>query len=461
MADTDTQVIPQSAVDVVQPQVVQAALTKQQLADRVGAFNQLQTASGKPQMDADAKAMRDTAKGYMGAIDEAGAKEKQIYDQTRKQMAEKKPVAIPEYHQIPPKDASTFFSMMMVLGALGGRSTMAPMTAAMNNMTGIMKAQNDHNDEMVAAQKEEFKRNFDHAMEVNKQMVEEKKQILENAKWNMAEAEAPLHDWELKYGVDERVAKSSAESFQHQMTAGERLLASPVAKALATPTVPKNIDALAQRYLNGEPLTALTKGWGTAAAATNQMIQQRGAELYKQDHPGSSDRDVGNAISKAALEWKATGGAYNALEKVAMGQEKIGTKLVLDIKNLKDLIPKGDADSVKLLNTPINKLRSAFSSETYAPFRLQAELVGNEFERQMVGNGLSIAQLPVAAQENAHKVMNGDMSVSEMEAIFPTLINDMNNVLTANDQTKKNALSRFDKKEGGEPKKSIHWDELK
>lgn len=205
----------------------------------------------------------------------------------------------------------------------------------------------------------------------------------------------------------------------------------------------------AARLRNGAPLSAITRGLGRSATAYANAIKAEAVREMVAE--GMTPKQAADELDRAGMMYKGEGQAYAGLEKIAAGQEKIGEKLKLDMDNLKSLLPKGDANSVKVMNTPINKLRSAFSSETYAPFRLQAELVGNEFERQMVGNGLSIAQLPVAAQENAKKVMNGDMSVGEILSIMPTMINDMNNVTQANVKAKQGVLSRLGGKGADKP----------
>ena len=204
------------------------------------------------------------------------------------------------------------------------------------------------------------------------------------------------------------------------------------------------LTADATRLLNGETASSIVKGMG--AHSTDYWNQVKNKAYQMRIDEGDTAEEAGNFVSKANIELKGTTQAYAGLTKIAAGQEKIGNKLVSDIGNLKSLIPSGDLNSIKLLNTPINKLRSSFSSETYAPFRLQAELVANEFERMMVGNGLSIAQLPVTSQENANKILNSNMSIAEMQSIFPTMMNDLQNVIKANEDTKKSILSKFDKK---------------
>ena len=194
------------------------------------------------------KARNDAAAAYKTGMDKYQTQAAGIQGAAAQRMGDvdKQMVPMPgEFHPIPPKDASVFFSMMMVLGALGGKSSIAPMTAAMNNFSGIMKAQNDHNDEMLAAQKEQFKMNFDRAIEVNKQFVERKKQILQDANFDMARAEQPLKLLELEYGQAGDIAKASQTSVKDHETAIAKLLESPVGNYLKMESL-KNREGNAQ-----------------------------------------------------------------------------------------------------------------------------------------------------------------------------------------------------------------------
>jgi hypothetical protein len=135
--------------------------------------------------------------------------------------------------------------------------------------------------------------------------------------------------------------------------------------------------------------------------------------------------------------------------KIGVGQEKVGEKLKLDIKNLEGLIDSGTAGATKLANIPINKLRGYESDPTLAPFVLQANLVATEFERLMIGNGLSVAMLPVSAQENAQKLLNKDMSATEMRSLFPTMMKDLENTIASNRKIQDTLLSRMTGGSGG------------
>lgn len=125
-----------------------------------------------------------------------------------------------EFHPLPAKESSELFSLMMVIAVLGGRTTHTPMTAAMNNMTGIMKGQHEKNAAMVAEQKDQFRLNFDSGMAKYKGMMEEKRNILEKYHYDMAAAQGELNTWKLQHGVADAVAKADETHADHAAKSG-------------------------------------------------------------------------------------------------------------------------------------------------------------------------------------------------------------------------------------------------
>ena len=141
-----------------------------------------------------------------------------------KQYAEVPKVDLPsaEFHPLPAKESSELFSLLMVMAALGGRTTHTPMTAAMNNMTGILRGQKEKNDAMVAEQKDQFKLNFDAGMAKYKGMMEEKRNILEKYHYDMAAAQGELNTWKLQHGVSDAVHKADETNTNHLQQSHDR-----------------------------------------------------------------------------------------------------------------------------------------------------------------------------------------------------------------------------------------------
>jgi len=135
------------------------------------------------------------------------------------------PVPTETYKPLPAKESSDLFAMLMVIGALSGRTTHQPAVAAMNNMTGIMKGQIDKNDKMVAAQKDEFNTNFKQAMEKHKAYIDEKNAALESSKYDMQAFKEKGDFLKLKYGITDSVWKENAMTTYHDQQLYDKMLA--------------------------------------------------------------------------------------------------------------------------------------------------------------------------------------------------------------------------------------------
>ncbi len=91
------------------------------------------------------EAMLKGAQGLQGVMAERTAQGEKLLSENQ---APKPPTK--EELSIHPEQAQLLFPMMLSLAALAGKRTSEPMTAAMNNMTAVMKAQVEGNNEFVA-----------------------------------------------------------------------------------------------------------------------------------------------------------------------------------------------------------------------------------------------------------------------------------------------------------------------
>ena len=196
-----------------------------------------------------------------------------------------KDTPMPQFHPIQPKDASAFFGIMMALGALSGRSTMAPMTAAMNNMTAIMKAQKENNTGMLAAQSAEFDRNYKTALDKHKEYVEEKKSILEKYKYDMAAAKDEMFILRAKYGVAEGVHKAGETGYKDDL----------------------------QASINAERTRIALFGGAKAGWKPTGKLDEQGHEIYYNGI--TREEKPGNMVGWSEKETAATGKSVADLQK--------------------------------------------------------------------------------------------------------------------------------------------------
>lgn len=360
----------------------------------------------------------------------------QSQQQEQQQIASLPSVQQPEMKfDFKPKEMSDFAGLLMVIGALGGRHTLTPMTAALNNLSGVIKGHAEGNQQAFDQAKEQFKQNFDAGMQKYKEYIEAKKDIYTRNQGDRKEIEQELRELNLRYGMDARVAGLQQTAWKDASKAEndekERIRkASEFAQKFAADTsgvaslTPEAQDFSAAMTLAGGDGFKPSGRKDTVALQTanfNRMVQ-----IAKQQGITAQDL-VANKAKRAALA-----SALTAQTKISVGQEKVGDKLQLDAANLEKMIDSGDAGYMRLLNIPINKAREYMSDPTLAPFALQAELVATEFQRLMIGNGLSVAMLPVAAQESAQRLISRDMSPAELRAMFPVMMRDLSNTIEAN-----------------------------
>lgn len=134
---------------------------------------------------------------------------KQIMDLNKQQLAEH-PLPREPLQQFTPehiKETSVLTSMLMVMGALAGRRTMAPATAAMNNITGILTGIKQGRDDVYQKNLAEYKENFKVANENYNRVLEERKQIMESSKGDLKAEQDNMKMFFLREGISERYFK--------------------------------------------------------------------------------------------------------------------------------------------------------------------------------------------------------------------------------------------------------------
>ena len=101
---------------------------------------------------------------------------------------------------------SGFSAALMVMGALAGRNTMQPATAALNNMTGVMQGIQQGRQDVYKKNKEEFDSNYKIAMDNYQKVFDQRKQIMEESKGDLAVEKELMNQWRLQNGISEKYA---------------------------------------------------------------------------------------------------------------------------------------------------------------------------------------------------------------------------------------------------------------
>jgi hypothetical protein len=130
---------------------------------------------------------------------------------------------------------------------------------------------------------------------------------------------------------------------------------------------------------------------------------------------------------------KAMTSAMRLVQQRSAGAELFSSKIEKDIASLKPLIDKASMSNPLFINKPINYWKD--QSQQYpelAKLSLQMRQVGIEYERLMTSSGMSQGQLLATAQEDAKKLMNGDMAPNIALAVIEQMQQDIRNATSTN-----------------------------
>jgi hypothetical protein len=142
---------------------------------------------------------------------------------------------------------------------------------------------------------------------------------------------------------------------------------------------------------------------------------------------GISPQDVGtNRANNRALT-----ATLQDLTKRSEAVDLFASKVEKDMVTLDNLLDTASTGSPLLVSKPINYLRRQFSDPALSQLDLAAKQVGTEYERLITGGTLSIAQLHVGAQEDAKKLINGDMTPKQARAVMDTMRQEIQNARSA------------------------------
>ena len=200
----------------------------------------------------------------------------------------------------------------------------------------------------------------------------------------------------------------------------------------------------------GKPWTQIISGYGKDAARKREVGRNEAIRQIMEDE-GIDAKQAGVELAKRTIKYKASSGAYSAIEKRAAGIEYSSEKIKSDIQLMDTVIDKAAAKGgAKLLNTPLNAIRKEFSDPELGKMRLVTHQVALEYEKAMLGGTLSIAQLSVEGQIAAQKLLNEDMTIGEIREKLPLLIKEIDNAKKASIGVKSDLLSNV-----GKPKNQI------
>ena len=196
---------------------------------------------------------------------------------------------------IHPKQATMFFPLLMALGALGGMNTRAPMTAAMNNMTAVMKGQMEGEQALTKQHEERLWRNFDAGMEAHKRSMEDYKVALD--KYNSTGNSTDMRLYFLASGVSPKDVDSMLDPHSANRNYADQMKIAEAAQ--------KNADEMQfkNKKLQSE-LDFKNKKLGTDTAEKEKNRGQKSADEYDREITSltKDEHNTVNAAEKTAIE---------------------------------------------------------------------------------------------------------------------------------------------------------------
>jgi hypothetical protein len=185
------------------------------------------------------------------------------------------------------------------------------------------------------------------------------------------------------------------------------------------------VDFWAKAVIAGDRDWQVGLGRSKSGASLIEAVKRRVPELAKE--LGLEPQDIGTTRAQSA----ALGATMKELTKRAEAVELFASKVEKDMRTLDAELDKAALSSPLLINRPINFLRREFSDPALARLDLAAKQVGAEYERLITGGTLSVAQLHVGAQEDAKKLINGDMTPKQARAVMDIMRTEMQNARDA------------------------------
>ena len=185
------------------------------------------------------------------------------------------------------------------------------------------------------------------------------------------------------------------------------------------------VDFWARAVIAGDKDWQIGLGRSKSGATLIEAVKRRVPQLAKE--MGLDPQDIGSTRAQSA----ALAATQKDLTKRAEAIELFSSKVAKDMETFEIVLAKAGNDSPILINKPLNILRRQFSDKDLAQLDLAARQVGTEYERLLTGGTLSVAQLHAGAQEDAKKLINGDMPPRQARAIMEVMRSEMKNARAA------------------------------
>lgn len=362
----------------------------------------------------------------MGARDQYGADLKKG----------EQPIPQPQVPKLKPEEITPVFGALMAFAALAGMGARNHAVGALNAMNGVMEGSHTGNKELYDKSIKEFEEKSKLAVEAQNEAHKRYESILNNDKWNIEQKQEEMRIQLLRdgnYDAADKLAEHGYQDFVNKSFLAETAATKAAEKAKefsmgasSDMSDPARTKFWAQKYLKDKTLPPFS--WGKSG--------QQDRELFRKavENEATEQGKSGSEVAAIQSDFKAKAASLAAIEKRAGGINLGSEKIKRDIATMNSVLDKVAATGgAKVLNAPINKIREMLSDADRGVLDLVTQQVGTEYERNLTGGMNSVAQLHAGALEDGKSLLNQDMTIPEIRAKLPIMIQEINNFKSAAD----------------------------
>jgi hypothetical protein len=328
--------------------------------------------------------------------------------------------------KVDPKQYEGLAMGMLALAMIGGGASRTHWMGALSSLNGALKGMKEGRDAEAQQQLGDYKRKYQAAYDADAQANKQFQDVLASRKLSMNEKIEQLRLLGAKHDRQDAIRAADLRSIDHsiaQIDAHEASLAS----------VHQRQDAVIVRLEDSREKRAAAGAGGAGGKNAPQTeggqalaaaLLERGVpvsyfggkgRLYDtmaadKKYAGMDAHEIAGHIVSDKAEMGALSAAFKATELSRAGTERITSS----ISNIEDKVVElakqvGLADST-IINTPVNKWRTAFGDAKFAELQPLIFAVSREYARATTAPG-SNAMLVQGAQEEATRLLNSGMPI--------------------------------------------------
>jgi hypothetical protein len=345
--------------------------------------------------------------------------------------------------RLPPQQAQLFFPLMMLLSAIGGAKTATPMTAALQNMNGVLQAQVTGSKDMAEHHEKLMMENYKAALEAHKEMLADMKpkiaalangspESLQEMRFNLMEKGYRASEIDqLMNGDSYKNLITLYKDGSNAQTANEKMLMAKITadanRESREKIASKRDEALkhsAELRAQGVQLSDAESAALETAEISGKLdpykVNSRNVKMLAKQFMDNPDIDMNKLSYDVAVNKAKLGAEKAALTNIETRTQN--TDIILNTvtglqKEATGLIGKLNHHS-EWVNQKVNDLISKFGNDKELQ-RLAAIMQGisREYGRAMMG-ATSQAQMHVEHKKNAEEIANMNMPLNKLIGAF-------------------------------------------